>query len=330
MSAPSLPDDVDALVEGWLDGILDAAAERRLAALLSASPAVATRLARATLVHDRLRDLFRADDGGVSHEPPSSSLRRRVRRRTLAWMALPAALAATLLVAIVMGRSSPATAAAALEGVARAGGVGDREYRVHVLDHGPAGPMIVETEAGGRKPGVDGARLFVRGSDRFVLERSFGDGTRFVNGCDGAIGWSVPPTGHVHLSGDVARFRRGIPGEGADVPFIALPENLLGLRRGYRLRLEAALPDRTRRLVAEREGRRRGPARVTIRFDAEGTPLEIVLEGLREGLEWVDRPGEPTEGPDRVALELVSRADLAPDFFAHDHHHAPDRPLDWE
>ena len=325
MSDVGRGDDLDRLLEGWLDGTLDGADERRLGDLVSADPAVAARLARATLVHDRLRDLLRDEEEAIVETAP------RVRTWQGAWLAVPAALVAGVVAAAFFLRAPEATAAATLERVARASGVGDREYRVRVVDHGPDGPVVVESDAGGRKPGVDGARLWVGGGDRFVLLRSFADGTDFVNGCDGTVGWSVPPTGHVHLSRDTARFRRGIPGESADIPFIALPENLLRLGRGYDLRLGSTLPDGSRLLVAERrENRRSGPARVTIRFAFDGTPLAIDIEGLRDTPDPDDPAGEPDAGPERVSLELVSRDDLEPGFFTHEHHHAPDRPLDWE
>jgi len=329
MNASALPDDVDALVEGWLDGTLEEAAARRLNALVAGDPRAASRLARGVLVHDRLRDILRS--GAVPGDGVDIAARPAPRRWTLGRVAISAGLAAALLLPLALVRSAPATAAAALDRVARASAVGDREYVVRVVDHGPGGPSVVDSETGGRKPGVDGARLFVRGGDQFVLDRGFGDGTRFVNGSDGSVGWSVPPTGHVHLSHDVRRFRRGVPGEGLDIPFIALSENLLRLGRGYGLRLEATGVDGASVLVAERlDRRRRGPARVTIRFAADGTPLLIDLEGLRAGLEWADDATDAAEGPDHVALELVSRAELDAAFFDHASHHAPDRPTDWE
>ena len=322
------PGELDRLVEGWLDGTLDEAGVRRLGALVAADRAAAATMARATLVHDRLRDLSRSGQETLlppEPEPPRAPARSR---RPAAWLVLPAALAALVVAAAFLTRATEASASATLERVARAIASGDREFVVRVLDPGAGGPGVVPSDSDGRKPGVDGARLWVSGTARFVLERSFGDGTLFVNGCDGTIGWSVPPTGHVHLSRDTARFRRGVPGEEADIPFIALPENLLRLGRGYDLRLDPLLSDGSRRLVAERRGNRRtGPERVTILVGADGTPLQIDLEGLGRD---VDGTAPAEAGPERVALELVSRAPLDPGFFGHQSHHSPDRPIDWE
>lgn len=161
-------------------------------------------------------------------------------------------------------------------------------------------------------------------AETFVTLSVFADGTVFINGCDGEIGWSVPPTGHVHLSEDRRRFRRGIPGERDDLPFLSLAEGLAGLRRGYALSL-VELPEAGGRLRLEAvrtDSRHRGPARATIDFPAgdDAAAERIELGGL----------APDGSGPDGVVLELVERAPLPADFFNHAHHHDASRPVDWE
>jgi len=334
MSDPTTPDtDLDRLIEGHLDGTLDEADEARLGGLVAESAAVAGRLARAVLVHDRLIDLLRGEASASTTpveadlaEPPPAIHRSRAFR-----LALPLGLAAVLAVgSLLLLRPAPAnasaSASAALERLVRASAAAtDRQYAIRVVDHGPAGvPEPVPADVGGRKPGVDGATLFVRGADRFVFIRTFADGTAFINGCDGTIGWSVPPTGHVHLSEDPRRFRRGIPGERDDLPFLSLADGLAGFRKGYALSL-VDTPDAEGRLRLEAvrtDPRHRGPARATIDFHADDdTGAErIELAGLSG-----DGPG-----PESVVLELVDRAELPAEFFDHAHHHDATRPVDWE
>jgi len=196
----------------------------------------------------------------------------------------------------------------------------DREYVVRVLDHGPDGPSPTVMSGGrGRKPGIDGTRLFLRGDDRFLLVRRFGDGSEFLTGSDGAMGWAVPPKGPVHLSRDVRRFRRGMPGEREELPFVDLRAGLEELRLGYRLALTA--DGEAPVLRAERQRRRgRGPETVTVWFDDDGIATRIEMAGLAA------EDGQPRA----VALELVSREDRGPDFFGHAAHHAADRTLEWE
>jgi hypothetical protein len=314
-------DDIDRLVEAYLDGALSAGEMARLDALVADAPDVAGRLARAVLVHDRLVDLFRSD--GPAAAAPARTTDRRSRRwwrriGIVSGLALAVGIGSLLLL-----RPAPASASAALERIVRAAAAGDRQYSIRVVDHGPNGdPGPVASEAGGRKPGVDGARLFVRGAERFVFIRSFADGTDFINGSDGSIGWSVPPTGHVHLSHDTRRFRRGMPGERDDIPFVVLAEGLSTLRERYALRhLTAPVRGGLERLEAVRsDPRHPGPERVEIDFDAQGTPQRIALSGLSAA----------GDGPDGVELDLVDPSDLGSDFFDHARHHDANRPIDWE
>lgn len=335
MNAP--PDEhdaeIDRLIEGHLDGTLDDDDEARLGRLVAESAGVARRLAGAVLVHDRLIDLLRgeASASAATIEAESTLPPPAVHRSWAFRLALPLGMAAVLAVgSLLLLRPAPAnasaSASAALERLVRASvAVTDRQYAIRVVDHGPGGvPDPVPSDAEGRKPGVDGARLFVRGADRFVFIRTFADGTEFINGCDGTIGWSVPPTGHVHLSEDPRRFRRGIPGERDDLPFLSLADGLAGFRKGYALSL-VDTPDAEGRLRLDAvctDRRHRGPARATIHFHAndEAGPERIEIAGLSG-----DGPG-----PDSVVLELVDRVELPADFFDHAHHHDASRPVDWE
>ena len=64
-----------------------------------------------------------------------------------------------------------------------------------------------------------------------------------------------------------------------------------------------------------------GPKRVEIWFDRDnGMIHRMILDGLPRDN---DRPG-------KIELELVSSEPLAPDFFTHDAHHAPGRPIEPE
>ena len=323
MNAPQDGSDseLDRLIEGHLDGTLDEDDEHRLGRLVAESAEAAGRLARAILVHDRLIDVLR------SERESSASVSPVVPRSRFLRLALPLGLAVGISVgSLLLLRPAPANASAALERLVRASAAAtDRQYAIRVVDHGPGGvPDPVPSEAGGRKPGVDGATLFVRGADKFVFVRTFADGTEFINGCDGTLGWSVPPTGHVHLSEDRRRFRRGIPGERDDLPFLSLAEGLAGFRKGYALSL-VDLPESGGRLRLEAvrtDSRHRGPARATIDFPAgdDAAAERIELGGLvPDG-----------SGPNGVVLELVERTPLPVDFFDHAHHHDASRPVDWE
>jgi hypothetical protein len=327
-----MPDEFQHLIDDFLDDQLSSEKQRRLNELLQGNASRAQRFARAMLLHDRLHAEIQA--GALAREevdalhdqflkPP-----RPIDRR---WTVTAAASIAALVMLTFFlwhGGTAPSAAVAALDRMIEAASQPiDRVYRIRVTDAGPhAGEPPVFSEANGRKPGIDGAQLYVRGSDQFVLVRRFGNGTKFVTGSDGAIGWAVAPTGQVHLSRDTRRFRRAVPGEHEELPFIDLPAGFKELRRDYHLDLTKADQgdlnnEGQSQLVAERRAdKRRGPERVQIWFDAQGVAHRIALSGLP--LEEGRALG--------VELELVEQRDLGLEFFHHEAHHTPDRPIDWE
>jgi len=347
-------DDLRHLIDRHLDGDLSAAETAVLDGRLAEDPAAAPLFVRSVLLHDRLADLFRAGHDRTSVTPypavEAAGAALAAAGPGRRWVTA-AALVGLLMMAGLFARQAVAPAWAAsgtLErAVAAATAPVDREYVIRVLDHGPEGPPDpVPSGRGGRQPGIDGGRLFVRGGDAFVLVRRFADGSLFVNGSDGTIGWSVPPRGNVHLSHDPRRFRRSVPGERDEIPFLDLRSGLDGLRRGYRLSVGGAAGDGAdaglQVLEARRGGHRgRGPELVRLWIDTAGVPRRIELHGIpteKPGLP-AEKNGQPTEpegpravngGATVVALELVAETDLGPDFFDHRSHHALDRSTDWE
>lgn len=317
-------DNVNRLLSAFLDDVLSAEDAERLDRLVATDPAVAAALARAAMLHDRLHDVLRPQATtarGSAVQPAVDRLQGRLTRaRRYAGIAIAMAAAAGLVV--LMNRVPTATAAVvALDRIVAAIEAPiDRGYRITVLDHGPTDRTPPAAPGGGRKPGIDGARLFVRGADQFVLVRRFGDGSEFITGSDGVIGWAVPPRGRVHLSHDTRRFRRGVPGEHEELPFLDLRSGLESLRHGYDLGVSTDASSGQRLEAVRRESRRRGPHTVRIWFDHQGVATRIEIEGLavQDGL------------PRAVALELVSREPLTGEFFGHAAHHTPDRPTDWE
>lgn len=333
-------DDTARLIDAYLDDQLSADDVRRVNDLVRNDPEFARNLAKAAMLHDRLRTEVAAAEVAATEASavePASSVRNPAsisgsRRKWI--VSAMIATAASLLIGFVLqhgGGVSPVSAASvALDRmIAAASQQIDRVYRIRITDFGPGGPQPqAEADRRGVKPNVDGAELFIRGRDQFVLLRRFADGSPFVTGSDGTIGWAVPPTGHVHLSRDVRRFRRAVPGERDAIPFLDLEASLQELRRDYDLELlEAAStepnPDAWSRLEARKRSHVRGGAeRVQIWFDAAGTAHRIVLQGLSQG--------EPDGSPHAVELDLLKDRKVPANVFEHEAHHAADRPQSWE
>ena len=321
--------DEQRLIDGYLDETLLADDFARCETLVKSSPEFARRLAVASLLHDRLRS------ESVMAMPTTSIAERASSLGTPAtwgrtWAALTAIAAAFLIGFFLRPDAAVSRASAANLAVERmieaANRQIDRIYHIRVTDFGSQGPPpVVPSDRLGRKPGIDGAELFVRGPEQFVLLRTFGDGTKFVTGSDGEIGWAAAPTGHVHLSRDVRRFRRAVPGEHEEIPFLDLEKGLHALQRDFELTLaeQTDLASGQNRLDAVKKPHvRGGPTEIQIWFDADGTAHRIRLVGL---------PAEDGESGTRtVVLELQPERSVATDFFRHESHHAADRPLDWE
>ncbi|MBL8826448.1 MAG: hypothetical protein JNM18_05645 [Planctomycetaceae bacterium] len=336
MSAPQQPDDWQSLCDRYFDGDLTSDEQQRLNDAIKRDPAIARQFAQAMMFHDRLHAEVQAQavdhesrgKGDVELVPAARVTTSRVSR--WGWAALAAGIA-VLVSFVFIERHGPASASAAvvaLEKIIESAKLPiDRIYRVRVTDHGPSGQQpLVFSGANGRKPGVDGAELYVRGHDKFVLIRQFGNGTRFVTGCDGQIGWAVPPKGPIHVSRDLRRFRRAVPGEKEELPFVDMSAGFDELRRGYMLELapvydtDTATKEWHRFTAIKRAAKHRGPEEVRIWFDTTGVAHRIELRGL-----------PPDEGGARsLLLELVEQRDLGETFFQHDHYHDAARPIEWE
>jgi hypothetical protein len=327
--------DDSALIDAYLDDSLSADDFRRLNERVKTDPEFARQFARAALLHDRLRSEAGLGDVTKSESPPAPLSAPARPRKAGRLLAAAFATAAAVVLGFVLldggGGVTPASAAGvALERIIEAAAQPvDRVYRIRITDFGPGGPQPQPAaDRNGIKPHVDGAELSVRGRDQFVLIRRFADGSPFITGSDGEMGWAVPPTGHVHLSRDVRRFRRAVPGERDAIPFLDLEASLESLRRDYDLELVEGNggrdgPEGWSRLDARKRPRVRGGAEhVQIWFDATGTAHRIALVGLPQG--------EPDGSPAAVEFTLLKQRDVPANYFHHETHHAPRRPVDWE
>lgn len=258
------------------------------------------------------------------------------RPRPLRWISAAAAvLTAGLL--IVLGLNLPGRADAAMESlekvIAAFSRFDDRSYVIHVLDDGGwqrGGSSRERNPGAGRYPPIahlDGARLHLRGGKQFVLVQSLPNGERRIMGGDGVRSWSFRGKGPVRVSDDPRRFRGGLPGGRQDLAFLDLRSQLDGLKSLYKLRILEPSNDRPsseplRGLHGTRHSRQQGgPKEIEIWFGRDsGTIHRMVLAGLPH-----DRGG-----PRRVALKLESTAPLRPDFFGHEAHHEPGRPIEPE
>ena len=307
--------------------------------------------ADALVVHGLLRDMSRHDDAVEErritqllsqieqHEESqedeqgeSQNTRRKTYQeghglglRSLA-LAAGAGLAACLVIAFFVTRPSTLSAAEALERmIASATQSVDRAYEIHVLEEyrqrRKPDNLSEQQWLAESSENVDGAMLYVGGTDRHVFVRTLTDGRVKKSGCDGTESWAFREDGPIHVSDDLTRFRGKIPGQQQSIAFTDLYSQLTSLRDGYDVELSEPT-DRGNpngRLVGHRKSREvRGPKSIEIHFDRnDGTIYRMVLDGLPRG----------HGGPKKVELVLVSQESLDDRFYSHAFHHDGERKI---
>lgn len=207
----------------------------------------------------------------------------------------------------------------------------DRTYRVRVVEEYPRDkkPRNLSQEAWKRESEeqIDGATLFVREANQYVLTVMLRSGFKRTSGCDGEVSWAFREDGPVHVSTDLSRFRGGVPGQQQDIPFMNIHSHLSQLQSGYEVKLTEEQDTATDgtdllQLVGVRQSRDvRGPKQIEIWFHADdGTVHKMLLRGLPRG----------RGGPKSVILELEDQSDLAANFFSHESHHEPGKRIRYE
>lgn len=319
------PADWDVLLHAMLDGTLDEEGRARLSAAIASDAALAREAARAALLHDAIeRELVAGDVGR------RSARRLTVEAHVRRWSVAAVMVLAVGIAAWITLRTTPvADAGQVLAKLAAAAPLGDRTFRIEaVAETRGAGREERPAPAGrgGRpKPSLDGATLWLRGTDQYVIERQAEDGTTTITGSDGRTSWNVPARGTVRVSGDPARFRGALPGARHDLPFLDVPGGIAALAQAYDVAFgpKESIDGRTLACIrgTRRVGASGGPRDIAIWFD----PETYAVRRMR----FTNLP-QAQGGPRAVTLELVSDAPLPAAFFDHGSHHAPDRPLSRE
>ena len=332
--------DARELIDGYLDDALTANQQAELSAWIKANSEHARIFAEAMLLHDRLRNTLSTAETPDAIHP---SLTIESPRGWLGGSWLMSSLTRTTAAAavLILGLATlwfsigTQTASAAIRELDRiivnSMRTKDRTFEIVVED--------ITTERRGKrsarpesqrppKPPLDGATLYVRSGNQFVLIRKTQDGLPFVTGCDGKQSWAINTRGPVRFSADVHRFDHDLPGHETSIPLTNLHEGLQQLKRAYDLTFSALGPEEyqtgdgneARQLIAVKKPKERGPQRVEIVYDATTGGI------LR--MRFVQMP----YGPDRLdlRLSLVSEEELSSDFFEHTSHHTPDRKIEVE
>ena len=340
------------LIDGYLDNVLTIEQHEELSAWIRSSPENISAFAAAVMLHDRLRNEMMISSGRQGVSPPCRSAgdeatglseaenTRRAdalplagaltrRRSVIALVSTASLICVAIVVFIKSFVDNPAVAAAGeLQRLIELNAhTMDRTYQITVeeavLPHrGRRGPSPED----GRPPKapMDGATLYVRDGQQFVLSRVT-DAGPFVTGSNGKVSWAVRPDGPVRYSKDLNRFNRDLPGHEHEMPLVNIHDGLERLRRAYDVQLlpvedgESSEPA-TRLLVAIRHPKERGPRRVEISYEVES--------GLVRQMRFIGMP----YGPESLTLRLTLLSEdlLDERFFDHESHHDANRRVEVE
>jgi len=231
---------------------------------------------------------------------------------------------------VIQDFNSVHAASATLEKIiAAAHKMGDRTYSIWVIEN------YKEVHPSQRKhpEELDGARLYVRGPDQYVLMQKITNGGQRLTGCDGELAWAmrvdspVHKNDKVHVSSDLSRFRSGLPGHQNELPFINLNDQLNQLQDKYEVEL---LPEAGRevegRVMAGLLGIKKsrdvgGPKRIEIWADEQtGVIHRMIMDGMPRA----------KGGPRSLIMELISQTELPVDFYSHTSHHELNRKIRFE
>jgi len=276
------------------------------------------RLIDALLVH--LHDARAADRREARVARVMAALQAGSRRRParIRWIRVgwAAAAAAVVTAGVLLFTATETPALASLEDIVAALSTpGDRAFALHVADDQPP--------ADGGRPGLDGALLYLRDGEQFLLVRVGRNGKRVLDGFDGRISWRIRGGVVVEETEGPGAGRVPVPQFMAEMPLLDLPGTLEALRRDYTVEpLDlSGLPEGgppLRHLLARKKPRQApGPTAIEIWADpATGMPRRIVFEGAKF-------QGSPR--PRHLTFDLVSQ-DPLPEGWFHPSAHLPPRP----
>lgn len=325
------------LIDSYFDGLLDEQQLKQLQVLLNSDADILQQFVQSARFHDRLhnrlasvtqdetyQDETRDSNNGLDFSRPDDQSNGS-RRQFGVWVGALACCAALVILAFLSRYSNDSAAQAASVELKRIIGINlqpiVRAFSISAIEVDPPGKSGDSRQlrnARENSPPIDGAILYVRGVNEYVLIRRFSDGSQFISGCDGNLAWSVPSSGRVHVSRDLARFRGSVPGQQHAIPFIDPRAGLEDLQSSYDLVLQTAGHDNPfNRIIATRKSAvRGGPKEVTIEYDA--------ASGLIESMQ-MNRLPQAKGGPSGVILARMNIDTLPDNFFSHHAHHASER-----
>jgi len=317
------------LIHRYFDGEITDSQMTQLEQALASSAELRQALVQMALLDEKLTYCFDTPMSGIDTTETKAIQRSAPKpmKPRMSWSSAVAFLAtsAVLLVSLLLiSNRNPLNASQELTRMIRSLSSGDRLYRIDVEQVVLPNRKQLEKYDNTRppKPSLDGARLYLRGTDQFVLMRFREDGMPFVTGSDGEIGWAIAPNGPVRTSKDTQEFHRDLPGHEHSIPLANLSQGLAQIQKAYSIQVIQS-PYRTQQeeqeavLIGTKKSGERGPKRIEIQYDWQS--------GRITQIRFIEMP----YGPERltVRLTLIDELTLPATFFFHLHHQSSDQTV---
>jgi hypothetical protein len=318
------------LINRYFDGDLSQEELQHLETALNSSDELRKAFVQVALIHEKLSQEL-APLGFESSaleltRTESESQRSHQPERYMRWRSTIMFLATSVLLMIgvflVLNRN-PLSASQEITRLIQSLSIGDRLYRIDVEQIALPSQKQLERYDSSRppKPSLDGAELYLRRADQFVLKRYSESKSVFITGSDGQIGWAIALDGSIRISNDAYEFSRDLPGHEHSIPLANLTQGLTQIQKAYATQIvpvssNGVQEDQEAMLIATKKRGQRGPKRIEMQYQ--------VQTGRIVQIRFIEMP----YGPERltVRLTLIDEDNLPMDFFRYSYHQSDDRP----
>jgi hypothetical protein len=244
-------------------------------------------------------------------------------------------IAALLIIscAILFVKLSSNTAMASFEKITFAlDHAGDRTYFFTIEDTGKDNKTFYnqpnqQTEPGERAE-LNGATLYLRGSDKYVLFRKTPSGRTVINGSDGQTRWLIRPDRPVLVSNDPQSFRIPMPPELEVILSLDFKTTLQYIRDHYEIKYLKEIYsnqkfDNTRTYLDAHKisNNFQGPKNIEIWSDTQ--------TGLLLRIEFADIHLEGDPSPKKLIIDLIDQTNQSDEWFTRQAHHHADAAVDF-
>lgn len=210
---------------------------------------------------------------------------------------------------------------------------GDRTYSIIVRDQKTgrrergSGRFAAERRNRQERAIFDGATLYLRGRDKFVLYRYTPSGQTVINGSDGQTNWLIRPRRPVLVSNNPQAFRIPVPEDLAGLLTLDFSDTLQQIRERYKIKylgtvsVEQDQEPSWAYLHATRQNRRlKGPRVIRIWAHPD--------TGLLRRIEFADIQLQGDPEPKKLIFDLRDQKPLPENWFTHTAHHSEDAEVD--